>query len=57
MVDDIYDGKAESKCEQESWEYLKLCEDRELLLAIGSAFKGGLKRDVLLQILKSHFSE
>jgi len=57
MVDDIYDGKAENKGEEEAWEYLKLCEDRELLTAIGSAFKGGLKRDVLMQILKSHFSE
>jgi len=57
MVDDIFDGTPETPEEREAWDYLKLIEDKQLMEDILKAYKGGLKRDSLREILKTHFKD
>lgn len=53
-VDDIYDGKAQTLEEKETWEIMKMTEDTELLKYLSRALNGTLKREALIQILQSH---
>ena len=57
MVDGIFDGTPETPEEKEAWDYLQLIEDKQLMEDILKAYKGGLKRDSLREILKTHFKD
>ncbi len=56
-VKDIYDHAPESAAEREEWEYLMLLEDTELQKSLSKALRGTLKREALLDILKTHHTK